>query len=227
MSQPPVPAADYDLPPIDWDRVSPAFAEFFHHYFVDPIPLSRGEVRSAGISGLSPDDTALAASLLRRNLRLGYTHIIDGLGLLGDRGAAAQLRALLESERDLSRRLVLARNLWRLDRDAAFPAILSELAASENPTLKQAHMDDVLLLDDERAVDILVEYLDDQDDFVRAMALTHLNSLECRTFFLMSPADLPHSAAEYRARRWEPQFVARLVENLRDSRASWPVVWKQ
>ncbi len=215
----------YDLEPIDWTRASPVFREFFHQYFVDSRALIRGEVDLAPLTAMRAEEMELARALLRRNLRLRYSHIIDGVAHFGDLSAVPQLRALLEGEQDLSRRLTVARALWRLTSDSAFIALLSEMVASPNSILKQAHIDDVLLVKDERAIDLLIALLDDPDSFVRSLALSRLNGLEFHKHYLLSAADLPHDPSYYRAHCRDPRFVAQLVESLQAAQADWPVVW--
>ena len=214
----------YSLAQVDWRRTSTVFREFFRHFFVDALGLSRGEVDLAFLKQLRPDETELAQRLVRANLHLGYTHLIDGIAELGDRGAVAQLRAMLNAERDLSRKLVLGRALWRLERDPVFPALLEDMLRADSSTLKEAHLDDVLLLGDERSLDLLSRLLDDPGDVVRSITLSRLNGLEFRQHFLVAADDLPHDAAYYKARRRDPAFVAMLLRHLQSPSQAWPVV---
>ena len=54
---------------------------------------------------------------MRRNLKLRYTHIIEGTSALRDIGAVPILQAMLDEESDVSRRLTIAGALWKLSQD--------------------------------------------------------------------------------------------------------------
>jgi hypothetical protein len=216
----PSPAAAYVLEPIDWVRASPEFREFYGHYFVNSLGLARREVDLAFLERLDSAERGLAARLLRSNLHLRYTHIIEGFAELRDASAAGELRAMLQDEPDLSRRLTIGRTLWRLERDPSFVALLAEMIRAKSPTLRQAHLDDVLLLEDERSIHLLIDLLDDSDSFVRFLALSHLNGIEYKKSFLVPAQELPHDAGYFRNRRTDPVFIAGMVEHLR-SRQLW------
>ncbi len=224
LKRPPAANPAYTIEPIDWARVSAAFREFFHHFFVDSRGLQRREVDLAFLRLLSPEELALARALLRRNLHLRYTHLIEGLGEIGDETAAEELRRLLHSEADLSRKITIGRALWRLQRDPVFRELLLDMARSKSNTLKEAHIDDALLLGDEQALQILGTLLEDRGDFVRALALSRLNGIEARKHFLLASRDLPHDATYYGERLRDTAFVREMVENLRSPIAEWPVV---
>jgi hypothetical protein len=74
---------------------------------------------------------------------------------------------MLSAEQDLSRQLTLAGVLWKIVGDPIFIECLKGVMASDIGTLKAAHVRHVLWLDDARAIDILIELLDDRDRFVR------------------------------------------------------------
>lgn len=68
---------------------------------------------------------------------------------------------MLEQEPELSRRLTIAGALWKLDRDPAFPELLRDGTA--NDLLRGAHLCQVLWLDDERAIDLLIDLIPGED----------------------------------------------------------------
>lgn len=88
------------------------------------------------------------------------------------------------------------------------------MVASENAILKQAHIDQVVWLGDERAIDLLMRLLDDRDSSVQRMALGILNRIHefpGRVMF-----DLPHSAEKYKSLQFDPEFRKMMVGKLPD-----------
>ena len=206
----------YDIP----DQVfqpgrSKAFIQFLRNWFGDSRQLTRHELDLSFLREMGPDETQLARALLRRNLRLRYTHIIEGLAALHDTDAIPKLQEMLAGEPDLSRRLTLAGALWKLGRDPVFIDCLNSMASSDSGTLKAAHLHQVVWLDDERAIDFLIQLLNDQDRFVRFLALSTLNGLEFQTAFAVPEQELPRQPVDYRRRREEPQFRALMVDHLK------------
>lgn len=81
----------------------------------------------------------------------------------------------------------------------------------------------MLVLEDERSIALLIELLNDNDSFVRHLALSRLNAIEFKKSFLKRPSDLPNDAAYYHARRDDKEFIDVMVENLHSPRDKWPV----
>ena len=205
----------YTLEPVDRERASPVFREFFHHYFVDSILLYRSEVDFGFMRRMGPEELALARRLVRANLAHG-SHFIEGAALLGDREAAPEMHRLLDAERDLGARLPIGRALWMLERSTVFPELLSRMVRSRDPALKQRHCEDVLLLADERAVDLLLTLSEDGDAGVRDAALSWLSEL--------AGARRPRDAAYFRARCSDAEFRTHLVRAMNEWRDFKPVV---
>src|SRR5271170_4078555 len=158
----------YDIPKeVRRGTHSAAFEQFLHHWFVDSLGLSRREVDLTFIKDLTPHESEIAKDLLRRNLALRYTHIIEGLAVMGDVSAVPALRTMLAEETNLSRQLTIAGALWRLVRDSSFVDCLSRMRSSNIPALKAAHFHQILWLEDERAIDLVIDLLEDEDSFVR------------------------------------------------------------
>jgi hypothetical protein len=210
------PSPEYDVPAEALARqASPAFEAFLYHFFVNSIALSRREVDLGFVDDLTEQELVIAKQLLRRNLKLNYTHLIAGCATLDDRDSIRPLKFMYASERDLSRRLTIAEALWRIDRDPVFVECVYQMVQSESEILKEAHIQQVLCLGDERSIDLLIALLGDAGGFVRHLALSKLNSIECRNLCFFCPLDeLPHSASDYTARRNNVDFKAMMVRNL-------------
>ena len=215
------PKTPYDMSGLEERNLSPSLRAFVQNFFENTLALSRGELDLAFLKELSPADVLQARTLVQRNLHLRYTSIIEGLGLLGDASDAQSLQDLLNTETEPSRRLTIGKALWRIRRDPQFPTLLEQMIASDDVMLKQAHIDDVLLLGDHRSIAFLTRLLDDDDPFVRHLALGTLNALEFSAHYL-TPT-FPHDAEYYRTRQSDAALVQRLVSNLVVDRAQWPV----
>lgn len=210
----------YDIPEEILSRSqSPAFSQFLHYWFVDTIGLTRREVDLTFLRDLTEEEREIARDLLRRNLKLKYTHIIEGVASLNDMTAVPILHAMLAEEEDLSRRLTIAGTLWRLAKDPVFMDCLNRMKVSDRATLRAAHLDQVLWLDDERAIDFLIDLLDDSDSFVRFLALSTLNRIEFERGFL-SKKELPRTPEDYRSRRDDPAFQTLMVNHLQAHNAA-------
>jgi HEAT repeat protein len=76
-----------------------------------------------------------------------------------------------------------------------------------------------LWLDDERAIDSLIDLLDDSDSFVCFLALITLNRIEFERGFY-SKKELPRSPEDYRQRRNDPTFRTLMVKHLQAHNAA-------
>jgi hypothetical protein len=196
----------YDVPDeIAAGPHSPAFESFLRNWFGNPWALTHGELDLSFLEDLSPDELRTARALIRRNLRLGQTHIIQGAAALRDLEAVPILRAMLEAQDDLDRRLTIAGALWNLVRDPIFITCLGQARRSDRRFLVTAHLYSVVWLDDERALDFLVDLLDHWDSLARAMALDLLNMLEFGRTTLV-PKEMARGPEAYRSRRPDPAF---------------------
>lgn len=163
---------------------------------------------------LTPQETELAKDLLRRNLKLRYSHIIEGVAEMADVASVPILRAMLAQESDLSWQLTIAGALWKLACDPSLVDCLNRMRTSNDSSLKQAHFRQILWLRDERAIDLLFDMLDDRDQFVRFLAVSTLNELEFGRRFMVPENKLPCGVAEYRRRRQDRALREVLVANL-------------
>lgn len=212
---------DMDIPDEILNRQrSPAFTCFLQHWFVDSRPLSRGEVSLDFLRDLKPDELDLARSLLRQNLGLKYVHVIEGVATLNDVDSIPILREMMKSETDLSRQLTIAGALWKLAKDPIFVECLHRMKAARNARIKTVHIRQILWLNDERALDLLIDLLDDGDKFVGVFALQILNELEFERRFFVPPQQLPSQPDDYRARRTIPAFRSLMTAHLLASNRS-------
>jgi hypothetical protein len=130
------------------------------------------------------------------------------------------LREMLESEHDLDRQLTIAGALWKLVEDPMFVTCLQRMKVSRNATIKMAHLHQVLWLDDELAIDFLIDFLDDPDKFVGQQALTALNELEFERPFFAPAHQLPSQPDDYRVRRSDAAFRALMTAHLQAANRS-------
>ena len=193
-------------------RCSTAFRDFYTNFFVSEYGLTRREVDLAFLKNLTAHEVSLAKDLIRRNLKYGYSHIIEGAAALDDREAVPILREMLSRESNLSRRLTIAGSLWKIEKDPSFSACLREMADSDSQTLKEAHFYQIAWLGDERAISLLIELLEDEGSFVRYLALSRLNEIENKKRFIGDP--LPHTADHYLSLRDNVGFMRTMVDNL-------------
>jgi hypothetical protein len=210
-----MPKTVYDIPAKakrECKQGSPALQAFYRDFFVNATGLIRGEVDLTFLQSLTTKESALAKDLIRRNLKLRYTHIIEGAAALRDQEAVPQLKEMLARESNLSRRLTIAGTLWRLVKDSSFPERLHDMVQSDSEPLKEAHIDQIVWLGDERAIRLLMDLLEDDGRFVRYLALSRLNEIEHKRRFM--GAELPHSPDHYLTRRGDNGFMQLMAMNL-------------
>jgi hypothetical protein len=171
----------YDVPQalVD-DPPSPAFRQYLLNWF-GSNRVSFSELLRAA-NNLTPEETAVARQLIRRNLKCGYSHIISGTWALDDLEAVPHLRAMFDAEPDESRRLVMAGALWKLNRDPVFIECLNR--AKESGLLSvYFHLQQILWLNDERSIDFLIDLLPLEDRDPSERRLLRLRNLCWHTPF--------------------------------------------
>ena len=211
----------YDIPrAVAEGHHSVAFSTFLWNWFGDTRALTHGELDITFLSELTPEELSLARELIRRNLGLKLNHIIEGVSALHDVDAAPSLRRMLDEEPDISRRLTIAGTLWKLNRDPVFLACLEEARSTCVTTFASPHLWQVLWLNEERAVDFLVDLLDARDWGVQSLTLGLLNELEFGRRMGIPPAKMPHQPAHYRQLRFDAGFRAQMVEAIRKRNAA-------
>lgn len=192
---------------------SPAFAKFLRNWFGDTTALTHGELDITFLNELTPEELSLARELIRRNLKLKYTHIVQGAAALHDPAAVPILHQLLDNEPDMDRRLTISGALWKINRDQAFIETLREVRAIRPSLFGYFHTLKVLWLDDERALDFLIDLLNVKDKMVHLTALGLLNELEFGRSMPGVPArEMPHQPPDYNRLRTDPAFRAIMTE---------------
>jgi hypothetical protein len=152
----------YDVPEeVAQGPHSPALAKFLSNWFGDTYAITHGELDLSFLDDLTTEERELAREMVRRNLKLKYTHIIEGVSALHDISAVPILRAMFNEESDESRQLTIAGVLWKLAKDPVFIECLER--AKTNGSLGYFGLLKVLWLDDARAIDFLIDLLPQQD----------------------------------------------------------------
>jgi hypothetical protein len=152
----------YDIPEeVARGPHSPAFGKFLSSWFGDTYTLTHGELDLTFLEGLTTEERELAREMVRRNLKLKYTHIIEGVSALHDTAAVPILRNMFNEESDEDRRLTIAGALWKLVKDPIFIECLER--AKTRGSLGYFGLAKVLWLNDARAVDILIDVLPQRD----------------------------------------------------------------
>jgi hypothetical protein len=205
---------------------SPAFEKFLRNWFGDTYALTHGELDITFLNDLTPEELELARELIRRNLKLRYLHVIQGASALRDPAAVPILRQLLDKEPDMGWRLTISGALWKINRDPVFLKTLRQVRASQPSLLGYFHTLKVLWLDDERALDFLIDLLDVNDPVVHSMTLGLLNELEFGRPMAIHYRKMPHQPGDYNRLRSDPIFRARMTEvihqrNLKGNNGGW------
>ena len=193
---------------------STAYRKFYENFFVDATGLIRHEVDLDFINALTRPEIELAKDLIRRNLKLQYVHIIEGVAALQDHELVPQLREMFTQERDLSRKLTIAGTLWKLEKDPIFPECLGEMTKSDNDSLKVAHIHQTAWLGDERTIYFLIDIFQGGYGLARHLAISMLNEIEDKRSYLGS--DLPHPEKHYLALKEDKVFMEKMVKNLNE-----------
>jgi hypothetical protein len=186
----------YDVPQevVDGPH-SPAFREFLLTWFGSTRRIDFGLPDLTVLKDLTPEEITLAQQLVRRNLKCRRIHIINATWALRDSSAAPLLRMMLEDEPDSSRRLTIAGALWKLVRVPIFIECLGQTKGTETMV---AHIDQVLWLDDVRALDFLTGLLPAEDEDNQKATLIRLRSILRNTPFrkMANNAIKRHSEAQ-------------------------------
>ncbi len=164
----------YDVPQDVVDGLhSQAFRQFLLNWFGSNRVSFAERLRS--VNDLTPEEVTVGRELIRRNLKCNHSHIISGTWALGDLEAVPLLRMMFDHEQDESRRLLIAGALWKLSSDPVFIECL--IRAKKSGLLEvYFHLEQVLWLNNERAIDFLIDLLPETDhDGVWARRLRGLN----------------------------------------------------
>jgi hypothetical protein len=216
----------YDIPEdVAAGSHSPSFGNFLWSWFGDTYAVTHGELDLTFLDDLTPEELSLARELIRRNLRLKRNHIIEGASALHDVDAAPILLKMFHEEPDISRRLTLAGALWKINRDHVFVECLDEAKATHGGIFAFRHLLQVLWLDDERAVDFLIDLLNAKEWMTQSMTLGLLNELEFGRRMGIPAREMPHQPADYRKMRADPAFRAQMVSAIHKRNAESKNGW--
>ncbi|MCC6330225.1 MAG: hypothetical protein IT174_17080 [Acidobacteria bacterium] len=207
--------AEYDIPDNIFETArSDAFRQFYHYWFEDSFGLNRHEVDLEFLNELTPAERGLAIDLLRLNLRLGCAHIIEGIALLDDNESIPTLKKMLAEMTDASRRLTIAGSLWKLGKDESFPEEIERMVSRGDSLLKEAHLEQILWLRDERSIRFLIDLLEEEDTFASFLALSRLNEIEDNKRYLLSRAEFPHQPDHYIENAGDDAFIQTMVSKM-------------
>lgn len=206
---------DYDIPHKVFEKKrSEAFKQFYHNWFEEPLGLIRHEIDTEFLNDLTPAERELARDLLRRNLHLGSTHVIEGVALLDDKESIPTLKNMLAETMDASRRLTIAGSLWKLNKDESFPEEIDRMVSRGDRFLKEAHLEQILWLGDERSIGYLVDLVIEGDTFASFLALSRLNEIEDNKRYFLGRDEFPHQADYYLSRREDDSFLRTMVTKM-------------
>ena len=126
---------------------------------------------------MTDEEKTLAKRLVRNNLKLRQVHLFQAAGELKDEQALPVLYEQLKSNSDLSWLLIIGQAIWKINGDKIYIELLRKLQNHPSGTMKAAHFEQVTDLKNEESIEMLMNYLDDSDSFVRHLALSELNYL--------------------------------------------------
>jgi hypothetical protein len=115
----------------------------------------------------------------------------------------------------MSRRLMMAWALWKIERDPIFVECLHEARSARPKIFGYVHLDQVLWLNDERALDFLVGLLEVKEGIVYSFTLGLLNELEFGRRMRIHHSKMTHQPADYRKLQKDPTFRAQMVAAIR------------
>jgi HEAT repeat protein len=159
------------------EQFSQAFKEFYHNHFVNSYGLARREVDTSFFKTMTEEEKDIAKRLIRNNLKLRQAHLFRAAGELKDEEALPILYELLNNNTDLSWMLSIGQAIWKINGDKMYLELLRKLQTHPSGTLKAAHFEQVTDFKDDECIEMLFDYLEDPDDFVRHLALSKLNYL--------------------------------------------------
>jgi HEAT repeat protein len=191
-------------------QFSKAFNEFYKNHFINSYGLTRGEVDSSFFVLMTNSEKEIARRLIRNNLHLKQAHLFRAAGELKDEQSLPILYEQLNGNTDLSWLLSIGQAIWKINGDKVYLELLHQLQKHPDGIMKAAHFDQVTDLKDQESIEMLFDYLEDDDSFVRELALSKLNYLVSRQHTLENRFDRKY----FLKRRKEEIFKADLLLNL-------------
>ena len=194
------------------EMFSQAFKNFYQNHFVDSYGLSRREVDISFFKTMTDEEREVARRLVRYNLKLRQVHLFQAAGELKDEQALPILYEQLNNNTDLSWRLSIGQAIWKINGDEMYLQLLRNLQNHPNGTMKAAHFEQVTDFKNNESIEMLFEYLDDPDNFVRHLALSKLNYLSTGMHALEHRFDRIY----FLKRRKNETFKRELLRNLQN-----------
>ncbi|RZK01780.1 MAG: hypothetical protein EOO46_19260 [Flavobacterium sp.] len=192
------------------EQFSQAFKDFYHNHFVNNYGLARREVDTSFFVTMTDKEKEIAKQLIRNNLKLRQTHLFRAVGELKDEQALPILYDQLNSNTDLSWLLSIGQAIWRINGDKLYLKLLRKLQQHPSGTMKAAHFEQVTDFKDEESIEMLLDYLEDPDEFVRHLALSKLNYLLTGKHAFENHFNRKH----FLKRRKDAKFKNELLKNL-------------
>lgn len=159
------------------EQFSQAFKDFYQNHFVNSYGLARSEVDTTFFKNMTDEEKEVAKRLIRENLNLRQAHLFRAAGELQDERALPILYEQLNNNTDLSWLLSIGQAIWKINGDKIYLELLRKLKMHPGGTMKAAHFEQVTDFKDEESIEMLLDYLEDPDEFVRHLALSRLNYL--------------------------------------------------
>lgn len=192
----------YDIPEdVSRGPHSPAFAQFLWNWFGDTTLLLRGELDLTVLNDLTPEELAVAREMVSRNLKLRYTHIIEGVSALHPVFPDCLQHAKASGNRFLMSAHLL-QVLW-LDDARAIDFLIDLLPDIDRESLFWRIIRRLTFHPAFRWILFLV-HTNAKDAGPYALSL--LNRLESGDVKSEPPREMWHLPSDYRKRRNEPAF---------------------
>ena len=181
------------------ERFSQPFKDFYYNHFVNSYGLARREVDTSFFQTMTDEEKEVAKRLIRDNLKLRQAHLFRAAGEFKDEQALPILYEQLNSNTDLSWLLSIGQAIWKINGDKIYLELLKKLLHHQSGTMKAAHFEQVTDFKDEESIEMLLDYLEDHDDFVRQLALSKLNYLATGKYAFENRFDLAVGALSHQA----------------------------
>lgn len=197
----------------DESLYSKPFRDFVYYHFLTSHFREKESLDTYFYNAMPAAEKEIAKRLIRQNLENRETELFIAAGLLKDTEALPVLYQLLEKNKNsLSWMLCIGQAIWRINGDAIYEALLLRLQNDTGGHMRTAHLRQVKDLKNETSINILLSWLDDEDNFLRSMVLAELNYIitgQPTTCLTPIDEDLFYS------KRLDEQFKAELVSALK------------
>lgn len=202
-------------------NASKAFKDFYHYFFEDLYLVGRGEVSVLDFyPKMKAAEKQQAIKLLQESLQNSVPtdqFAVESLGLLKAVSSIPFLKKQLEKEKNYYFRLIIAKALYRINKDAVYFELLEKLPHLKDAYNKKTFAHWLLDVGDERTVRTLYILLNDKDDDVKDVALRLLNHID-NNFDFRYPLKTPKKGMDYFIQNEHASFIAELTAKLKASK---------